>query len=294
MTRTTRLLLLAAALVALASGVARHSDPAPGARARPEKRTGATALQVVATTQLGGAPSGMVMASGSLWVRWASMGSPASIPPPTRSSRGSGRGESRSPRASARSGRSTSSPTSCSASTRERTGSSIGSQSGACRPESRSATAPSGSPTNSTRPSPESHPRPAGRSRRSSWTGAGSGPTRLSRHPDGVWAVAGDGNIVDRIRPGTSAVDVRIPLRGARALTVALGSVWVGIANSSALLRIRDGGPCGSQFRAIVPADWVPNWPAGLSSGWRCPDASPESGRQAATSPAAGSPPAIT
>ena len=56
-----------------------------------------------------------------------------------------------------------------------------------------------------------------------------------------VWAVAGDGNVVDRIRPATSTVDLRIPLRGARALTVALGSVWVGIANSSSLLRIRDG-----------------------------------------------------
>jgi streptogramin lyase len=56
-----------------------------------------------------------------------------------------------------------------------------------------------------------------------------------------VWAVAGDGNVVDRIRPDTSTVDLRIPLRGARALTVALGSVWVGIANSASLLRIRDG-----------------------------------------------------
>ncbi len=56
-----------------------------------------------------------------------------------------------------------------------------------------------------------------------------------------VWAVAGDGNVVDRIRPETSTVDLRIPLRGARALTVALGSVWVGIANSASLLRIRDG-----------------------------------------------------
>ena len=56
-----------------------------------------------------------------------------------------------------------------------------------------------------------------------------------------VWAVAGDGNVVDRIRPETSTVDLRIPLRGARALTVALGSVWVGIANSASLLRISRG-----------------------------------------------------
>ena len=56
-----------------------------------------------------------------------------------------------------------------------------------------------------------------------------------------VWAVAGDGNVVDRIRPETSTVDRRIPLKGARALTVALGSVWVGIANSASLVRIREG-----------------------------------------------------
>jgi streptogramin lyase len=64
-----------------------------------------------------------------------------------------------------------------------------------------------------------------------------------------VWAVAGDGNVVDRIRPDTSTVDFRIPLRGARALTVALGSVWVGIANSAALLRIREG----EAMRIAVP-----------------------------------------
>lgn len=64
-----------------------------------------------------------------------------------------------------------------------------------------------------------------------------------------VWAVAGDGNVVDRIRPETSTVDLRIPLRGARALTVALGSVWVGIANSASLLRIREG----EAMRIAVP-----------------------------------------
>ena len=66
-------------------------------------------------------------------------------------------------------------------------------------------------------------------------------PDAIVTTPDAVWAVAGDGNVVDRIRPETSTVDLRIPLRGARALTVALGSVWVGIANSASLLRITDG-----------------------------------------------------
>ena len=66
-------------------------------------------------------------------------------------------------------------------------------------------------------------------------------PDAIVATPGGIWAVAGDGNVVDRIRPETSTVDLRIPLKGARALTVALGSVWVGIANSASLLRIRDG-----------------------------------------------------
>jgi hypothetical protein len=66
-------------------------------------------------------------------------------------------------------------------------------------------------------------------------------PDAIVATSEAVWAVAGDGNVVDRIRPETSTVDLRIPLRGARALTVALGSVWVGIANSASLFRIRDG-----------------------------------------------------
>lgn len=66
-------------------------------------------------------------------------------------------------------------------------------------------------------------------------------PDAIVTTPGAVWAVAGDGNVVDRIRPETSTVDLRIPLRGARALTVALGSVWVGIADSAALLRITNG-----------------------------------------------------
>ena len=103
---------------------------------------------------------------------------------------------------------------------------------------SRSATAPSGSPTSSTRRLP-----------RLPETGR-TAAIQLDKRDlaglvvatsDAVWAVAGDGNVVDRIRPETSTVDLRIPLRGARGLTLALGSVWVGIANSASLLRITNG-----------------------------------------------------
>ena len=46
-------------------------------------------------------------------------------------------------------------------------------------------------------------------------------PDAIAATSGAVWAVAGDGNVVDRIRPETSTVDLRIPLKGARALTVA-------------------------------------------------------------------------
>jgi streptogramin lyase len=92
-------------------------------------------------------------------------------------------------------------------------------------------------------------------------------PDAIAATPGAVWAVAGDGNVVDRIRPETSTVDLRIPLRGARALTVALGSVWVGIANSASLLRIRDG----DAVRIAVPghrADGLGPQLAGGDSLW--------------------------
>lgn len=63
-------------------------------------------------------------------------------------------------------------------------------------------------------------------------------PGAIVATDDAVWAVAANGNVVDRIRPRTSTVDLRVPVRGARALTVALGSVWVGLADSSSLVRI--------------------------------------------------------
>jgi len=240
MTRTTRLLLLAAALVALASGVA--LDSATGAsRAGPEKRTGATALQVVATTQLGGAPSGMIMASGALWVSLGIDGI-ARIDPATnqivarirpggvslaagfgsiwavdifadvllRIDPGTNRITDRIPVGGMP------------------TGIAIGHGSVWVANQLDSTVS---------RISPETGRTVA----MIQLDRGGIWPDAIVTTSGAVWAVAGDGNVVDRIRPDTSTVDLRIPLRGARALTVALGSVWVGIANSAALLRIRGG-----------------------------------------------------
>ncbi len=66
-------------------------------------------------------------------------------------------------------------------------------------------------------------------------------PSAILATADAVWAVAGNGNVVERIRPETSTVDLRIPIRGARAITVARGSVWVGVADSATLVRVADG-----------------------------------------------------
>lgn len=66
-------------------------------------------------------------------------------------------------------------------------------------------------------------------------------PGGLAITENAVWVVTGDGNAVSRIRPATATVDLRVPIRGARSLAVVLGSVWVGVANSSSLLRITRG-----------------------------------------------------
>ena len=74
-------------------------------------------------------------------------------------------------------------------------------------------------------------------------------PGAILATSDAVWAVAGNGNVVNRIRPETSTVDLRIPIRGARAITVARGSVWVGVADSASLVRIANG----KAVRVAVP-----------------------------------------
>jgi DNA-binding beta-propeller fold protein YncE len=57
----------------------------------------------------------------------------------------------------------------------------------------------------------------------------------------GIWVVAQDGMVVNRIRPQTATVDLRVPIPYARTLAAAFGSVWVGVANSASLVRITDG-----------------------------------------------------
>lgn len=66
-------------------------------------------------------------------------------------------------------------------------------------------------------------------------------PGAILATADAVWAVAGNGNVLERIRPETSTVDLRIPIRGARAITLVLGSVWVGVADTATLVRVRNG-----------------------------------------------------
>ena len=67
-------------------------------------------------------------------------------------------------------------------------------------------------------------------------------PGAITTTADAVWVITRDGNAVSRINPSTSTVDRLIPLRGARSLTVANGSVWAGVANSTSLFRV---GPRG-------------------------------------------------
>ncbi len=63
-------------------------------------------------------------------------------------------------------------------------------------------------------------------------------PGAIVSSPDGVWLVAEDGMVVNRIRPETSTVDLRISIRYGRTIAAALGSIWVGVANSASLIRI--------------------------------------------------------
>jgi len=242
MTRTLRLLLLAAALVTLvsvaaglAAGATAGADPARG------KPGGASGLRVAATIELPGAPSGMVIAAGSLWVSLGVDGI-ARIDPATNEivariqpggvSLAAGYGsiwavdifadvllriDPETNRISDRipvGGMPT--------------GIAIGHGSVWVANQLDSTVS---------RVSPET-----GRTVATIQLDRGGiWPDAIVATPGAVWAVAGDGNVVDRIRPETSTVDLRIPLKGARALTVALGSVWVGIADSAALLQIKDG-----------------------------------------------------
>jgi len=78
-----------------------------------------------------------------------------------------------------------------------------------------------------------------------STTRLGSGtlwPGAIAAGVEGVWVVTAGGNEVSRIDPRTTAVDIRLPVRGGRSLAVARGSLWVGLANDERLLRIDRAG----------------------------------------------------
>ena len=107
---------------------------------------------------------------------------------------------------------------------------------------SRSGTARFGSETSSSRPSPGSTPTTAAPSPTFAFQDGAIWPGAITATADAVWVVTRDGNAVSRINPSTSTVDRLIPLRGARSLTVANGSVWAGVANSTSLFRV---GPRG-------------------------------------------------
>jgi hypothetical protein len=236
---------------------------AAGGASAPEKRAGAGGLQVVATIELGGAPSSMVMAAGALWVSLGVDGI-VRIDPATNQivarirpggvSLASGFGsiwavdifadvllriDPETNRISARipvGGLPT--------------GIAIGHGSVWVANQLDSTVS---------RVSPETGRTVA----RIQLDRGGIWPGAIVTTPEAVWAVAGDGNIVDRIRPETSTVDLRIPLRGARALTVALGSVWVGIANSASLLRITHG----RAVRVAVPGHRANDFGPQLAGG---------------------------
>jgi hypothetical protein len=159
--------------------------------------------------------------------------------------------------ASERSGHSTSSPAMYSASTLGRIAVTRRIRVGGLPDRHRSSdTARCGSRTSSTRPSPGSRPRRARPSQGSNWISGGIWPGAILATSDAVWVVAGNGNVVNRIRPETSTVDLRIPIRGARSITIARGSVWVGVADSASLVRIANGKG-HPRRRAGSPRKWV-------------------------------------
>ena len=66
-------------------------------------------------------------------------------------------------------------------------------------------------------------------------------PGGILATPTGVWVVTAGGNAVGHIDPATSRVTQEIPVRGARSLAFARGFVWVGRARAASLVRIGRG-----------------------------------------------------
>ncbi len=63
-------------------------------------------------------------------------------------------------------------------------------------------------------------------------------PGGIVAGPRGIWLVSGDGNVVSRIDPTRSRVAAQFPLPGARSLAVTGGTIWVGLARSEMLVQI--------------------------------------------------------
>ena len=63
-------------------------------------------------------------------------------------------------------------------------------------------------------------------------------PGGIVAGPRGIWLVSGDGNVVSRIDPARSRVASQFPLPGARSLAVTGGTIWVGLARSDMLVQI--------------------------------------------------------
>ena len=94
-------------------------------------------------------------------------------------------------------------------------------------------------------------------------------PGGIAASQDGVWVVTGGGNEVSLIDPKTATVDLRLPVPGARSLAVARGSLWVGRAAAASLVRIDRTGMVRSRRPASAPTRTAPRSPAELPCGSR-------------------------
>jgi hypothetical protein len=94
-------------------------------------------------------------------------------------------------------------------------------------------------------------------------------PGALAAGPRGLWLVAGGGNALVRIDPRTSRVAQRIPAPGARTLAAAHGALWVGFADSQALLRIDREAMWVTHLRAPKADGYGPRL-AGGRALWVC------------------------
>jgi DNA-binding beta-propeller fold protein YncE len=95
-------------------------------------------------------------------------------------------------------------------------------------------------------------------------------PGAIAAGPRGLWVVAGGGNALVRIDPGTSRVVQRLPAPGARTLAAARGALWVGLANSQALLRIDREAMWVARLRAPKADGYGPRLAGDGRALWVC------------------------